>query len=723
MTGLRTITIFLLSAAFLLLGKGVVWADASSELRQRLATLEGPDRLATLEQLCYLSQDSDNINYQMRCIDEFMNEARRQDSINQVVHAMVLKAALFYNNDMNDSVFNVIPHYMEYAKKALALREHYELWGHIANTYIFMGKNGEGIMETRAMYEDAKKTNNPYGMGLAYCIMGTAYSNLRDFEESINSFEKSIEILSDTKNMSPVLLDAYGYYSDALNSMKSYKKMDELTVPWEKILKAFIQEKRIEATPTADLYWSYFYLACAQAAIGQGQVERATKMLDYMQSVTPSEESYRGRTLLYYKAQLALLQGDYQQALTYNERRYQLMSGNSDQSGVVNVNFQRADIFNHLGRYKEAASLFRTVYLISDSLNQQDTKSNLNAMNTMFGLTEMEREKDRLVLEQKQAQMRWIIAVAVLIVLSLAVFMFFRLRAARKLRQAHGELQVAYDDLQAANRVIEETTAVKERIESELRIARDIQMSMVPTMFPERDDLDLYASMTPAKEVGGDLYDFLIIENSSQTDSNRGIDPSQTESNHVKPLLYFCVGDVSGKGVPASLFMAQATRLFRTLAKQQMQPAEIATRLNAELAEDNEQGMFVTMFLGVIDLQTGHLDFCNAGHNPPVLAGKFMDMEPNAPIGLWPGLEYVGESIDNISGDLLFIYTDGLNEAENEAQEQFGDDHLLELFQGRRFDSAHQTVDMMKEEVARHVAGAEPSDDLTMMCVMIKENN
>ena len=716
------------------MGKGVVWADMSNELRQRLATQKGPDRLVTLEQLYYLSQDSDDINYQMRCIDEFMNEARRQDSTYQEGYAMSLKAVLFYNNDMNDSVFNVIPHYMERAKAIKSLRVYYELWAHIANTYVFMGKNGEGIMETKAMYEDAKKNNENFGMGLAYCIMGTAYTNLRDFEESINSFEKSIGILSAIKPLPPVLPDAYGYYSDALNSMKAYQKMDSLTVSWEQMLKQFIVEHQLEGTATVDLYWFYYYLACAQAAIGQNQVTRAAQMIENMEYVTPSEESYRGRTLLYYKAQLAILQGDYQQALTYNERRYQLMSGNSDQSGVVNVNFQRADIFNHLGRYKEAAGLFRTVYLISDSLNQQDTKRNLNAMNTMFGLTEMEREKERLVIEQerekermtmeqKQTQMRWIIAVAVLVVLSLAVFLFFRIRAARKLRQAHGELQVAYDDLQAANRVIEETTAVKERIESELRIARDIQMSMVPTMFPERDDLDLYASMTPAKEVGGDLYDFLIIEKTSLTESNRGIEPSQTESNSVKPWLYFCVGDVSGKGVPASLFMAQATRLFRTLAKQQMQPAEIATRLNAELAEDNEQGMFVTMFLGVVDLQTGHLDFCNAGHNPPVLAGKFMDMEPNAPIGLWPGLEYVGESIDNISGDLLFIYTDGLNEAENEAQEQFGDDHLLELFQDRRFDSARQTVDTMKEEVARHVAGAEPSDDLTMMCVMIKCKN
>jgi len=221
----------------------------------------------------------------------------------------------------------------------------------------------------------------------------------------------------------------------------------------------------------------------------------------------------------------------------------------------------------------------------------------------------------------------------------------------------------------------------------------------VPHEFPECPQLDLYASMVPAKEVGGDLYDFILLDN----------------------VLYFCLGDVSGKGVPASLFMAQSTRLFRALAKQQMSPAEIATRLNAELAENNENGMFVTMFIGVANLDTGHLDFCNAGHNPPVFKGEFMEMLPNAPIGLWPELDYEGESVDNIKGEPLFIYTDGLNEAENEAHDQFGDDHLLEVMRSYTYVNARETIEMLQHEVALHVAGASPSDDLTMLCLKINE--
>ena len=221
----------------------------------------------------------------------------------------------------------------------------------------------------------------------------------------------------------------------------------------------------------------------------------------------------------------------------------------------------------------------------------------------------------------------------VLIIVFFIVYTLHRRSATQRLSAAHEKLQIAYDQL-------EEATAHRERIESELRIARDIQMSMVPNIFPDREGLDIYALIEPAKEVGGDLYGYLLMGDE----------------------LYFCLGDVSGKGVPASLFMAQATRLFRTLATQHMMPAEIATRLNSALSEDNEQGMFVTMFIGRVDLKAGCMDYCNAGHTPPFMGdasgGGFIDMLPNAPIGLWPGLEFDGERMDDIRGRLLVVIED-----------------------------------------------------------------
>ena len=309
------------------------------------------------------------------------------------------------------------------------------------------------------------------------------------------------------------------------------------------------------------------------------------------------------------------------------------------------------------------------------------------------------RDMEIVEAEARSARQRQIYSALVLVILLIAftIYNIFRRRAAQKLHKAHVALQKAYDQL-------EETTTIKERMESELRIARDIQMSMVPGTFPLYPGLDMSASMTPAREVGGDLYGYLL----------KGRE------------LYFVVGDVSGKGVPASLFMAQATRLFQTLANQGMTPAEICTRINDALSgADNEGCMFVTAFLGVLDLQTGHLSFCNAGHNSPILgvgdpSGDFIKMIPNAPIGVLPGLEFKGEEIESIKDRPLFIYTDGLNEAENPAKEQYGDERMLSFLRNCSYESARQVIKTISADVEQHRQGAEPNDDLTMMCICIR---
>jgi len=155
------------------------------------------------------------------------------------------------------------------------------------------------------------------------------------------------------------------------------------------------------------------------------------------------------------------------------------------------------------------------------------------------------------------------------------------------------------------------------------------------------------------------------------------------------------------------------------MAKERRKPSDIANRLNSELTWNNDNGMFVTMFIGEADLTTGHLYYCNAGHNPPLLDGEFIDVESNAPIGLWPELDFEGEELDDISGKLLFIYTDGLNEAENEDQEQYGDDQLQQMMQQMKSDTARQVVDAFSQSVESHRNGASANDDLTMLAIRV----
>ena len=252
---------------------------------------------------------------------------------------------------------------------------------------------------------------------------------------------------------------------------------------------------------------------------------------------------------------------------------------------------------------------------------------------------------------------------------------------------------------------LKSTTAQKASIENELKVASNIQMSMVPRIFPafpDRKDIDLYASMTPAKEVGGDLYDFFVQDD----------------------RLYFCVGDVSGKGVPASLFMAITRNMFRIIAQQGNTPAEIATQMNSFLAKDNDQCMFVTMFIGMADLKTGRLDYCNCGHNAPVLDGQFLkEQYTNQPLGLWEDDPFYGESVDDIRGKQLLVYTDGLNEAENASKQLFGNDKLLEMTADISRLSSVEVINRLIKAVEEHRAGADPNDDLTLFCLKIKGND
>jgi len=340
------------------------------------------------------------------------------------------------------------------------------------------------------------------------------------------------------------------------------------------------------------------------------------------------------------------------------------------------------------GRNDSALAVATQAFELLDTAIAHAMQSDAAELAIVYDTQQMEREIANQQVNLTRQRLIGSIAVSLLVTVFFIFYIIHRRKAQRRLQATFNELQTAYDQL-------EETTTAKERIESELRIARDIQMSMVPLAFPERSDLDLYGLMSPAKEVGGDLYSFEIIDNQ----------------------LYFCLGDVSGKGVPASLFMAQAIRLFRAMAKERRKPSDIATRLNNELSENNDNGMFVTMFIGEADLTTGHLYYCNAGHNPPLLDGEFIEVESNAPIGLWPEIDFEGEELDSISGKLLFIYTDGLNEAENQAQEQYGNDKLQQMMQQMKSDTAKQVIDAFSESVESHRNGAAPNDDLTMLAI------
>ena len=268
-----------------------------------------------------------------------------------------------------------------------------------------------------------------------------------------------------------------------------------------------------------------------------------------------------------------------------------------------------------------------------------------------------------------------------------------------QLSQSFGNMQqslVKYID------ELKTTTAQKASIESDLRIASDIQMGMLPEKFPtknDRDDVQLFASLTPAKEVGGDLFDFYFRDDK----------------------LFFCIGDVSGKGAPASLFMAVTRSAFRTVSAHETMPNHIVETINKTIADMNKMNMFVTLFVGVLDLPTGLLHYCNAGHDAPLLVGAGVGELPcdsNIPVGFMPDWEYTQQEAEIYTGTTIFLFTDGLTEAMNAENEEFQMDRITDVATkalANQQQEPHQLISLMTDAVHAFVGEAEQSDDLTMM--------
>ena len=247
------------------------------------------------------------------------------------------------------------------------------------------------------------------------------------------------------------------------------------------------------------------------------------------------------------------------------------------------------------------------------------------------------------------------------------------------------------------NQKLKSANQAKALIDNELRIASKIQMQMLPIQMPaERNDIDVYGSLLPARAVGGDLFDYFIRDEK----------------------LFFCIGDVSGKGVPAAMFMAVTHTWFRATSIHQRNPAHIMQAINEASCEGNESNMFVTLFIGILDLPTGHFNYCNAGHDAPVIVGQEpLPVKANLPIGLFNDFNYEMQETMLVSGSMIFLYTDGLTEAKNKQRKQFGMNRMMSLLNNSADLSPKQLLGKVNSEVHAFVDGAEQSDDLTMLAI------
>ena len=259
--------------------------------------------------------------------------------------------------------------------------------------------------------------------------------------------------------------------------------------------------------------------------------------------------------------------------------------------------------------------------------------------------------------------------------------------------------------------VLEQDAITKKtsRIDSELSLARDIQKGMLPytfPAFPDHDEFDLYALMHPAKEVGGDYYDFTLID-----------------KNH----LAFVMADVSGKSIPASLFMVVSKTLMKSQANNNLKPSEIFYNVNKALCDGNTMGLFVTAWMGIIDLETGVVTYANAGHTPPVIVRngepEILSCKPCFILGGMEGMQYPDFEIQLNKGDIIYLYTDGVTEAENVNNELYGTERLLNAIRKNSDCDMQNLCDNIEKDIHEFEEGNEQFDDLTMLAFRYNGND
>ena len=420
--------------------------------------------------------------------------------------------------------------------------------------------------------------------------------------------------------------------------------------------------------------WS---LKC-NAVICQEPIDTARFMTYHKQlHAIMNNGDYKGNVVISTECYHAQLTHDYARLLELAERL-------TDKD--VRLKF-KITAYDGLGRNQEAIDSFKVYKEWTDQQFNAETRKMAEMSALELEAARAGNEAETLRLYQQRMMLIAIVCGLLLIGVFLAIYLRRRLLQMKALKQAYDRL--------------EEVTTQKERIESELRIAHNIQMSMVPMVFPEHDAFDVFASMTPAKEVGGDLYDFFVHDD----------------------RLFFCIGDVSGKGVPAALLMAETKSLFRAYASDGSMPDHIVSQINNNLSQNNGSQMFVTFFVGILDLTSGLLRYCNAGHEDPVIVkeeARFLPVNRILPIGVIANTSYQMQEVVIEPHTTIFFYTDGLTEALNAEEKMFGEERILNemnrAIQAREL-SPRPLIERMTGAVHNFVGNTEQSDDLTMLAI------
>ena len=356
------------------------------------------------------------------------------------------KICELYNHDLNDSLIAQAPRDMAYHKSIGQWEHYYETWMHLVNTYTFMGKVNTALHEVKLMHDDATQRHNNYGLALSNYAMGNAYNNMGYLPEAVKCYQLSIQFIRQTNTSETTYNDIYSYYCDALNENHQWKEMKEVTDDWRKLLESMTEYDKGKKTSSSKVWYSYYYLACAQMHLGLNQFDQAEKDIDMAEVTAPDSTDFIQMSILYYRAQLCLQRKDYRKALDYNTRRLEKSLGYEDKSSLVMIREQRAKILNGLGRFEEMAEMYKEVYELTDSMYRKDARIQINELNTLFRVNEFEMEK-------RLNRVRTTAIVTVVIALTLLLLLGYWYLMNRRLKRKNEELAIARDKAQESSRM------------------------------------------------------------------------------------------------------------------------------------------------------------------------------------------------------------------------------------------------------------------------------
>ncbi len=535
-------------------------------------------------------------------------------------------------------------------------------------------------------YEKSLKLN--FGLGnenaeaMIYSNLGLLYADIKNYQKSYECFQKTLaarRAFDQKEGVVQALLNCSG----ALNAMKKYSESLEL------LEEANLLSRQIKNQDLMLEYLLKCYANLSETYEKSGDLKKSRQYYDFYKTFLEKSKSLdleRLRTAVEEEKllkEMALI-NEKQKEQELLKKQFELKKAELDLSTTDSINKK---LFDDLDKSQIQVVALRQKSMI-DSLNRVQ-----------------EQLKSESIIS-KERSFRNILALAALSLLTISFFIYRNFIQEKKSKKILAEKNEVIEkqnaELSGLNKII---ARHNERMKKELDVGQEIQMSMLPKIYPVPEAMEMAAFLEPAREVGGDLYDFFMLDD-----------------DH----LLFGIGDVSGKGVPAALFMAVTKTLIKAHGGKGILPAEILSAVNVDIAAGNEQSMFVSYFLGLLNVRSGELIYSNAGHLPPILKKKNicdrLDSIHGPVLGAIENYTYLQNSIKLLPGEILLLYTDGVTEAMNVRHELYTDNRLHHFLLNYNFKSTGTLLKDINHDVNQFARDEEQSDDITMIALTLKSH-